>query len=93
MIEIDEEHFRQLVKDADDNKSLVLITRSILISIIIIVILFTIVIPVFNYWLNVKNTELALNEAKAQAYINREIMAIESKGLTNEEYFKWLEVR
>lgn len=93
MIEINEEDYKKLIKDANDN-------RSIIKGLIIIIIGIVLIISTVNfsgklasiifqqYEANVQ-MQIALDEAENDVRIRK----IESEGLTTEEYLKWLEVR
>lgn len=93
MIEVSVEEYEKLVKEADDNASIIRITRIVIIGIICLVVIFTMLKPAFDVWLEEQKFENQLTNAKIEAANNKQVMDIESEGLSNEEYFKWLEVR
>lgn len=93
MIEINEADYKKLIKDANDNRSII---KGIITIIIGIVLIFSVVsfsgtfanIIFKQYEANVQ-MQIALDEAENDVRIRK----IESEGLTTEEYLKWLEVR
>lgn len=91
MIQLEDEQYQKLVKDADDNKQLVKITRSIIAAIIFLIVYFSYLLPMINIHIdqNRANMEQQINIINA-ANIQREI---ESSGLSTEEYFRWLEIQ
>ena len=93
MVQLDEMEFDQLKHDADDNNAMRAIAKIIMIGVIIIVLICAIALPVFNLWLDTQKTNLDIQSQKLQAMVNLEIKEIESSNMTNEEYFRWLEVR
>ena len=93
MVQLDEMEFDQLKHDADDNNAMRAIAKIIMIGVIIIVLTCTIVLPIFNLWLDTQKTNLDIQSQKLQAMVNLEVKEIESDNMTNEEYFRWLEVR
>ena len=91
MIQLEDEQYQKLVKDADDNKQLVKITRSIIAAIIFLIVYFSYLLPMINIHIdqNRANMEQQINIINA-ANIQREI---ESSGLSTEDYFRWLEIQ
>lgn len=93
MVQLDEIEYDQLKHDANDNNAMRGIAKIVMVCAIVIVLIYTIVLPIFNLWLDTQKTNLDIQSQKLQAMVNLEIKGIESKGMTNEEYFRWLEVR
>ncbi len=93
MVQLDESEYDQLKHDADDNNAIKVIAKVAFCGVITIILIFAIIVPVFNLWLSMQKTNLEIESQKVQAMVNLEIKEIESKGMTNEEYFRWLEVR
>lgn len=93
MIEINEADYKKLIKDANDNRSIIKVIITIIIGIVLV---FSVVsfsgtfanIIFKQYEANVQ-MQIALDEAENDVRIRK----IESEGLTTEEYLKWLEVR
>lgn len=93
MIEIEDDAYEKLKKDANDNKAVLRLARTVCIFLFAIVLLFVygtkfIDISIEKYRASV-NQEIAIEEAHS----NVQIREIESTGLTTEEYLKWLEIR
>lgn len=93
MIEINEADYQKLIKDANDN-------RSIIKGLIIIIIGIVLIVSTFTFSGKVAGIIFEQYEANVQMQIdldeaenNVKIRKIESEGLTTEEYLKWLEVR
>lgn len=91
MIQLDDEKYQKLVKDADDNRQLVKITWSIIAAIMFLLVYFTCLLPMINISIdqNRANMEQRISIINA-ANIQREI---ESSGLSTEDYFRWLEIQ
>lgn len=93
MIELKIEEYERLVKEADDNQTLRRIVTTIAATIVILVLIFFMIKPAFDVWLDTRKFEIQLQKSKTEAIMNKEIMSLEKEGLTNEEYFEWLSVR
>ena len=93
MVQLNEEEYLKLKKDADDNKQIIRIARYIVAFLIFVVLCITIGTKVVDLFYQHFNAELQTNIAITQAEANKHIMEIESSGMTKEEYFRWLEVR
>lgn len=93
MIQIEDDVYEKLKKDADDNKQI----RHI-IHVILAALIFTLFMVIWGSQLidldiQRRTAELQANTAITMAETNRRVMEIESEGMTKTEYFKWLEVR
>ena len=93
MIEVEDNIYEKLKKDANDNRAVLRIARTICIFLFIVILLFVygtrlIDISLEKYRASVKQ-EIAIEEA----HNNVRIREIESSGMTTEEYLKWLEIR
>lgn len=93
MIELKVEEYERLIKEADDNQTLRKIVTTIAATIVILVLIFFLIKPAFDVWLDTRKFEIQLQKSKTEAIMNKEIMNLEKEGLTNEEYFEWLSVR
>ena len=93
MVQLNEEEYLKLKKDADDNKQIIRIARYIIGFLIFIALCITIGAKAVDLYYQKFNAELQTEIAIAQAEANKHIMEIESSGMTKEEYFRWLEVR
>lgn len=91
MIQLDDEQYQKLVKDADDNKQIVKIARSCLAVILFSILYFTCLLPLINIGIdqNRANMEQRIDIINAEN-IQHEI---ESSGLSTEDYFRWLEIQ
>ena len=92
MVQLDEELYNKLKKDADDNRQI----RSIFRWVVGLIIFLVLYVTVGQYLLNiqVQKAQAAADREIAilQAQNNVRIREIESEGLTTEEYLKWYEV-
>ena len=93
MVEVEDNIYEKLKKDANDNRAILRIARTICIFLFIVILLFIygtrlIDISLEKYRAAVKQ-EIAIEEANN----NVRIREIESSGMTTEEYLKWLEIR
>lgn len=92
MKEISETEFAKLVKDADDNRSIMLIVRCITVLVIALVLYFTIGQRVVNTWFESYNEQVKCDIAVMRAHNDVLIREIQSEGMTTEEYLKWYEI-
>lgn len=81
MVQLEDNIYLKLKKDADDNNSVRRIVRYVLIALAMIVLYMTIGMPLIDIQLR-----------KFEAQSNVEIRRIESYGLTTEEYLKWYDI-
>ena len=93
MVQIEDEIYTKLKKDADDNRQIVRIARLVLAVIIFCILFMSWGTRLIDLDIQRRTAEMQTQIALNQADTNRQIMAIESEGLTKEEYFRWLEVR
>lgn len=93
MVQIEDEIYDKLKKDADDNRQIVRIVRAIIVVIIFCILFFSWGIRLIDLDIQRRTAELQTQIALTQAETNKQIMTIESEGLTTDEYFKWLNAR
>jgi len=92
MKEISETEYMKLVKDADDNRSIMFIVRCIMILVVALVLYFTIGQRVVNTWFESYNEQVKCEIAVMRARNDVLIREIQSDGMTTEEYLKWYEI-
>ena len=92
-VDIDSAELAKLKVDADDNKQVVRIVRIIVIGLIFMLLYFTWGHNILNTYTKKLEADIYAEATITQAYANARARSIESEGLTNEEYFKWVEVR
>lgn len=91
MIQLEDEQYQKLVKDADDNRQIVKIARSCLAVILFALIYFTCLLPLIKIGIDQNRANMEQRIAVINAgNIQREI---ESSGLSTEDYFRWLEIQ
>lgn len=91
MIQLEDEQYQKLVKDADDNRQIVKIARSCLAVILFAFIYFTCLLPLIKISIDQNRATMEQRIAIINAEnIQREI---ESSGLSTEDYFRWLEIQ
>lgn len=93
MVQIDDEVYTKLKKDADDNKQIVRIFKYALAFIIFCILFFAWGIQLIDLDIQKRNAELQTQIAITQAETNKRVMTIESEGLSTDEYFRWLNAR
>lgn len=93
MVQIEDEIYTKLKKDADDNRQIVHIIRAIAAVIIFCILFFSWGIRLVDLDIQRRTAELQTQMAITQAETNKRVMTIESEGLTTDEYFKWLNSR
>lgn len=93
MVQIEDEIYAKLKKDADDNRQIVHIVRAIVAVIIFCILFFAWGIRLIDLDIQRRTAELQTQIALTQAETNKRVMTIESEGLTTDEYFKWLNAR
>ena len=92
MKELSETDYAQLIKDADDNRSIMFIVRCIMALVIALVLYFTIGQRIVNTWLESYNERAKCEIAVMRARNDVLIREIQSEGMTTEEYLKWYEI-
>lgn len=92
MVQLDEELYNKIKKDADDNRQIRSIIQWIVGLIIFLVLYFTAGRHLLN--IQIQKTQAAADREIAilQAQNTVRIREIESEGLTSEEYLKWYKV-
>lgn len=92
MVQLDEELYNKIKKDADDNRQLMSIFRWTVGLIIFLLLYFTTGQHLLN--IQVQKAQAAADREIAilQAQNNVRIREIESEGLTTEEYLKWYKI-
>lgn len=93
MVQIEDEIYTKLKKDADDNRQIIHIVRAVIAVIIFCILFFSWGIRLIDLDVQRRTAELQTQIALTQAKTNKQVMEIESKGLTTDEYFKWLNAR
>ncbi len=93
MVQIEDEIYTKLKKDADDNRQIVHIVRAVVAVIIFCILFFSWGIKLIDLDVQRRTSELQTQIAITQAETNKRVMAIESEGLTTDEYFRWLNAR
>ena len=93
MVQIDDEVYTKLKKDADDNKQIVRVVRYVMAIIVFCIFFFTWGIQLIDLDIQKRNAELQTQIAITQAETNKRVMTIESEGLSTDEYFRWLNAR
>lgn len=80
MVELPDDKYKQLVKDADDNRSIRSITRWMVLFLLFIV-----------FMLSYGCHAIDMQKQRDNAYVQVEVRDIQSQGMTHEEYIEWLE--
>ena len=93
MVQLEDDAFAKLQKDANDNKQILKIIRLAILLGICFLLFITWGQKIIDLDIQRRTYELSINTQITQAETNRKIFEIESEGLTHEEYFKWLAVR
>lgn len=96
-VQIEDDTYAQLLKDANDNNAIIKVAKMVLATIIALILLVTIVIPSVNAYINISidkaRIEMEHVMAIEEAKINAQVREIESVGMSNEEYIQWIKVR
>ena len=93
MVQIEDEIYTKLKKDADDNRQIVRIAKIIAITIMFLIIFFTWGLRLIDLDIQKRTIEMQNQMMISQAKTNQQVMSIESEGMTKDEYFEWLTVR
>ena len=80
MVELPDDKYKQLVKDADDNRAIKTITRWM-----VLILLF--VIFMISYGCHA----IDMQKQRDNAYVQVEVRDIQRQGMSHEEYIEWLE--
>ncbi len=92
-MELSEKEYRRLKKDADDNRQIVKIVTIVSIVILLLTGYFAYGRKAIDLQLQHQEADLQNEIALSKASTNVSIKEIEQKGMTLDEYLKWLEVR
>ena len=92
MKELTDTDYAKLVKDADDNQSIIFIVRCIMVLVVVLVLYFTIGQRIANTWFESYNEQVKCEIAVMRARNDVLIREIQSEGMTTEEYLKWYEI-
>lgn len=84
MVELSDDEYKQLVKDADDNREIQRILRAIL-RWLALILLFVV------FMLSYGCHAIDMQKQRDNAYIQVEVRDIQSQGMSHEEYIEWLE--
>lgn len=90
---VDDAEFQKLRKDADDNRQIVFIVKLVVSLIIFCILFFSWGVRLIDLDIQRRTAEMQDQIELQQARVNKEVMRIESIDMSNEDYFKWLEVR
>ena len=93
MVELNDEVYAKLTKDANDNKQLVRIARIVAIVVIFLLFFFTWGKSMIDLDIQRRRIDLECQEAIVKAENNVRVREIESSGMKIEDYLKWLEIR
>ena len=93
MVELNDEVYAKLTKDANDNKQLVRIARIAAIVVIFLLFFFTWGKSMIDLDIQRRRIDLECQEAIVRAENNVRVRDIESSGMKIEDYLKWLEIR
>lgn len=93
MVEVKDEVYAKLTKDANDNKQIVRIVRIIAIVVIFLILFFGWGKSLLDLDIQKRQNDLQCQMALDNAKNNVEVREIESAGMSMDDYLKWLEVR
>jgi len=93
MVQLDDETFAKLKKDANDNNQLVRIVRWVVFTIVFLLIFFNWGYQLINLDIQRRQIELQCQMAIVQAKNNVEVKEIESEGMSFDDYILWLNTR
>ena len=93
MIQLEDEVYKKLKKDADDNRQIVSIVRWVAFAVLFLCIFFYWGKPMLELDIQRRQMELQCQMAIVKAENNVEVREIESKGLELDDYIKWLNAR
>lgn len=93
MVQLEDEVYTKLKKDADDNRQLVTIARWVVIAIVFLSIFFFWGKQILDMDIRRRQTELECQMAIIKAENNVEVRKIESEGMDLDDYILWLNAR
>ena len=93
MVELNDEVYAKLTKDANDNKQLVRIARIVAIVVVFLLFFFTWGKGMIDLDIQRRQIDLECQEAITRAENNVQVREIESSGMEIKDYLKWLEIR
>lgn len=92
MKELTDSDYAKLVKDANDNRSIIFIVKCIIGFVLLMVLYFTVGQRIVNTWFESYNEQVKCEIAVMRARNDVLIREIQSEGMTTEEYLKWYEI-
>ena len=92
MVELDDKTYEKLLKDSNDNRSILRICRIIIIALVCIILLAPFVYKYIDISLDTYRAEVRNSVEILEAQTKVRVRNIESEGLTTDQYLKWLEV-
>ena len=92
MKELTDTDYAKLVKDANDNRSIMFIVKCIIGFVLLMVLYFTVGQRIVNTWFESYNEKVKCEIAVMRARNDVLIREIQSDGMTTEEYLKWYEI-
>lgn len=90
MVELEDDVYAKLQKDANDNRQVVNVTKWLVILVMFFVIFFSWGRKIINFDVQRRQAELDCQIALIKAENNVEIREIESSGIDFDDYIKWL---
>ncbi len=93
MVQLNDDDYTRLKKDADDNRQVLAVVRWCVILIMFFVIFFTWGRRMLDLDISKRQADLNNQILIDRANINTQVKEIESNGMTFDDYIRWLEVR
>jgi hypothetical protein len=93
MIQMEDEVYEKLKKNADDNRQVKNIVRLVLIVVCLLVLYFGVISKFIDIQMKKYDAEIQREVAIAQAETNVKIREIESSGMSMNDYIRWLAIQ
>lgn len=92
MVQLDDENYAKLKKDADDNRSIKTIAKWVVGLVIFLVLYFTAGTRFINIQIARSQAAMERESEILQAQVAVRVREIESQGMTMDEYLKWYSI-
>lgn len=93
MVQLEDDVYAKLTKDADDNKQIVHLVRIGIGFIIFLILFFTWGVRLIDIDVQKRTYDMEASIAIHQAEINKQVMTIERGDLSLDDYLKWVSIR
>ena len=93
MVQMEDEVYEKLKKNADDNLQVKKIIRLIISVIVLLVLYFGVISKIIDVQIKKYDAQIQQEVAVIQAETNVKVREIESSGMSMDDYIRWLDIQ